>query len=54
VSHLYAKIRERYGRPADVLVNNAAVSYAKNGGGPVLHEAPVDEWWLNFVSSRSV
>ncbi|KAM0263749.1 hypothetical protein ACHAQJ_001064 [Trichoderma viride] len=48
VRQLYTKIQERYGRPADILVNNAAVSYAKNGGGPVLHEAAVDEWWTNF------
>lgn len=54
VKQLYTNIQERYGRAADILVANAAVSAATNGGGPVLHEAAVDKWWSNFVSSLSV
>lgn len=50
VEQLYVKIKARYGRHADVLVNNAGVLYSRNGGGPVLHEASVEEWWKNFVS----
>ncbi|KAK1238132.1 hypothetical protein MKX08_002711 [Trichoderma sp. CBMAI-0020] len=48
VKQLYTRIQEQYGRAADILVANAAVSAATNGGGPVLHEAPVDKWWSNF------
>lgn len=54
VEHLFDKIRARYGRHADILVNNAAVCEAKNGGGPALHEVAIDEWWRNFVSDQSV
>lgn len=54
VKQLYTSIRERYGRPADILVANAAVSAATNEGGPVLHEAAVDKWWSNFVSGLPV
>jgi NAD(P)-dependent dehydrogenase (short-subunit alcohol dehydrogenase family) len=50
VKQLYIKIQHKYGRHADILVNNAAVNSAANDGGAVLHEASVDEWWLNFVS----
>ncbi|UKZ89704.1 uncharacterized protein TrAFT101_004743 [Trichoderma asperellum] len=49
VEQLFASIRERYGRPADILVANAAVSAATNGGGPVLHEVAVDKWWSDFL-----
>ncbi|KAL7943712.1 NAD(P)-binding protein [Trichoderma barbatum] len=48
VRQLFDKIQARFGRHADVLVSNAAVSSAGNEGGPVLHEANVDEWWKNF------
>ncbi|KAH8817066.1 hypothetical protein F5884DRAFT_853496 [Xylogone sp. PMI_703] len=48
VKELYDKIQKKYGRHADILVNNAAVNSAVNSGGPVLHEASIDEWWLNF------
>ncbi|RFU77871.1 short-chain dehydrogenase reductase [Trichoderma arundinaceum] len=48
MEQLYARIQERFGRHADVLVSNAAVNLAKNGGGPTLHEAAVGEWWTNF------
>jgi NAD(P)-dependent dehydrogenase (short-subunit alcohol dehydrogenase family) len=54
VKQLYTSIHERYGRHADILVANAAVSAATNGGGPVLHEAPVDKWWSNFVSNLPI
>lgn len=54
VKQLYTNIQERYGRAADILVANAAVSAATNGGGPVLHEAAVDKWWSNFVGSLSI
>lgn len=50
VGQLFDKIQARFGRHADTLVNNAAVSTATNDGGPTLHEAEVDEWWKNFVS----
>lgn len=50
VGQLFDKIQARFGRYADTLVHNAAVNAAGNGGGPVLHEAEVDEWWKNFVS----
>ncbi|KAL6901164.1 hypothetical protein GGI43DRAFT_422673 [Trichoderma evansii] len=39
VKQLYSSIQERYGRPVEILVTNAAVNDASNGGGPVLHEA---------------
>lgn len=52
VEGLFLKIKEKFGRYADVLVNNAALNAASNPGGPVLHEAPVDEWWSNFVSTN--
>ncbi|OQV10275.1 hypothetical protein CLAIMM_14298 [Cladophialophora immunda] len=48
VEGLFLKIKEKFGRYADVLVNNAALNAATNTGGPVLHEAPLDEWWSNF------
>ncbi|PTB63675.1 NAD(P)-binding protein [Trichoderma citrinoviride] len=48
VASLFDKIKARYGRHADILVNNAGVNVATNKGGPTLHEASVDEWWLNF------
>lgn len=50
VKSLFSKIQAKFGRHADVLVNNAGVNVAVNGGGPVLHEASVHEWWSNFVS----
>ncbi|EHK16187.1 uncharacterized protein TRIVIDRAFT_65000 [Trichoderma virens Gv29-8] len=48
VGQLFDKIQARFGRHADILVSNAAISAATNEGGPTLHEAPVDEWWKNF------
>ncbi|KAL5085700.1 hypothetical protein Trisim1_010047 [Trichoderma cf. simile WF8] len=48
VGQLFDKIQARFGRYADTLVHNAAVNAAGNGGGPILHEAEVDEWWKNF------
>ncbi|KAJ6440148.1 tripeptidyl peptidase SED3 [Purpureocillium lavendulum] len=48
VQALYATIQERFGRHADVLVSNAGANTAQNGGGPSLHKASVDEWWINF------
>ncbi|KAL6693345.1 hypothetical protein J3F84DRAFT_401223 [Trichoderma pleuroticola] len=48
VGQLFDKIQARFGRHADTLVDNAAVSTATNDGGPMLHEAEVDEWWKNF------
>lgn len=50
VGQLFDKIQARFGRYADTLVHNAAVNAAGNEGGPILHEAEVDEWWKNFVS----
>jgi NADP-dependent 3-hydroxy acid dehydrogenase YdfG len=50
VEAMFKKTQEKYGRSADILIANAGVNAATNGGGPVLHEAPVDYWWRNFVS----
>lgn len=46
VSNLYKKIQQTFGRPADVLLNNAG--YLRDD--QLIGEAPVEEWWKGIVN----
>jgi NAD(P)-dependent dehydrogenase (short-subunit alcohol dehydrogenase family) len=46
VDNLYKKIQQTFGRPADVLLNNAG--YLRDD--EFIGETPVEEWWKGIVS----
>jgi hypothetical protein len=46
VDNLYKKIQQTFGRPADVLLNNAG--YLRDD--ELIGETPVEEWWKGIVS----
>lgn len=45
--NLFAKVQEKFGRAADVLLNNAG--YGKDDSN--IADTPVADWWLGIVSS---
>jgi NAD(P)-dependent dehydrogenase (short-subunit alcohol dehydrogenase family) len=47
VDNLYKKIQQTFGRPTDVLLNNAG--YLKDD--ELIGETPVEEWWKGIVGS---
>jgi NADP-dependent 3-hydroxy acid dehydrogenase YdfG len=49
VKNLFASVQTTFGRPADVLINNAG--YLKDD--QLIGEATPNEWWTGIVSSNS-
>jgi NADP-dependent 3-hydroxy acid dehydrogenase YdfG len=49
VKNLFASVQTTFGRPADVLINNAG--YLKDD--QLIGETAPNEWWTGIVSSNS-
>jgi NADP-dependent 3-hydroxy acid dehydrogenase YdfG len=46
VSNLYTQVQKRFGRHADVLLNNAGYLQDEQ----LIGETPVEDWWKGIVS----
>jgi NAD(P)-dependent dehydrogenase (short-subunit alcohol dehydrogenase family) len=50
VKYLYDEVQKKFGRPADVLLNNAGYLHDDQ----LVGDGPTGEWLMTIVSSRSI